>query len=132
MRSSQASNQHGRVVKARQPENPDPLSVKAGEKIAVSEREDAWEGNPEWIWVWCTDPRGKSAWAPADLLEAVKGHGRSRARARYDYDAVELAVAAGDEVLVDSEKNGWYWSANAQGECGWVPIDHISLAGCPG
>ena len=128
MRTSQASNQHGHVVKARQPENPDPLSVKSGEELLVSEREDAWQGHPEWIWVWCTDPRGKSAWAPADLLEFVPGHGRGLARARYDYDAVELAVAVADEVRVDGEKNGWYWCTTTQGARGWAPIDHITLA----
>ena len=71
MRLSQASQREGRVVKAYQPENLDPLSVATGEELQVSERSDPWQGNPDWIWVWCTDPRGKSAWAPADLLEPM-------------------------------------------------------------
>ena len=129
MKSSQDRSQHGRVVKARQPENLDPLSVQSGEELLVSEREEPWEGNPEWMWVWCTDPRGKSAWAPTDLPEPVGGQGPRRAIARYDYDAVELVVAVGDEVLVDGEKNGWYWCTSAHGTGGWVPIDHITLAG---
>ncbi len=128
MQTSQASSRKGRVVKARQPENLDPLSVKSGEELQVSERQDAWQDNPEWIWVWCTDPRDKSAWAPFDLLEPLPGQGRYRARAGYTYDAVELPVASGDEIVVNSEKNGWYWCTNSQGEQGWVPADHVTLA----
>ena len=128
MQSSQASGRKGRVVKARQPENLDPLGVTSGEELQVSERQDAWQDNLEWIWVWCTDPRNKSAWVPADLLEYLPGHGSQRARARYTYDAVELPVASGDEITVNSEKNGWYWCTNPQGEQGWVPVDHVTLA----
>ena len=127
MRPSQASYQQGRVIKAYQPENPDPLSVASGEEILVSDRSDPWQGNPDWVWIWCTDPRGKSAWAPADLLEPLSGQGRDRATARYDYNAVELKVAEGDHVLIDREKNGWYWCHSSQEGYGWVPIDHVAL-----
>jgi hypothetical protein len=127
MRSSQTSNRQGQVVKAHQRENPDPLKVASGEELLVSDRSDPWQGNPDWIWVWCTDPRGRSAWAPADLLEPIAGQGLDRATARYDYDAVELSVAVGDHLLIDGEKNGWYWCRSSQAESGWVPMDHIEL-----
>jgi hypothetical protein len=124
MRRLQAS---GRVTKSYQPENPDPLKVASGEQLQVSERSDPWQGNPDWVWIWCTDPRGKSAWAPADLLEPVQGQGPDRATARYDYYAIELKVVKGDQIIIESEKNGWYWCRSSQEEHGWVPIDHIAL-----
>ena len=127
MRPGEAGNQRGHVVKGYQRENPDPLNVASGEEILVSDRSDPWQGNPDWVWVWCTDPRGKSAWAPADLLEPVPGQGHDRATARYDYNAVELTVVEGDDIFIDGEKNGWYWCRSSVEEYGWLPIDHIAL-----
>ncbi len=117
MNTSQDFPRQGHVITAYQPENPDPLLVAAGEEIMVSAKEDPWQGNPAWIWVWCTDPRGKSAWSPANLLERDPARSE-RATARYDYDAVELAVAAGEDVQIEREESGWYWCRNAQGQQG--------------
>lgn len=48
-----------RVAKDYQAEFADPIAVEAIEAFTVSERTDAWESNSAWIWVWCTDQRGK-------------------------------------------------------------------------
>jgi uncharacterized protein YgiM (DUF1202 family) len=103
---------------------PDPLSVMAGEPLEVSERVEYWNENPDWIWIWCTDQRGKSGWTPKD---AIDFHTSSTTGiARYDYAATELTVAVGDELVVEREESGWLWCTNRQGKSGWVPADHIT------
>jgi len=104
---------------------PDPLSVMAGEPLEISERVEYWNENPDWIWLWCTDQRGKSGWVPKD---AIDFHASSTTGiARYDYAATELTVAVGDELVVEREESGWLWCTNRQGKSGWVPADHITI-----
>ena len=113
-----------RVAKDYQAEFPDAIAVEAGEAFTVSESTSAWENNPAWMWVWCTDQRGKSGWVPKD---AIDFHASSTTGiARYDYAATELIVAVGDELVVEREESGWLWCTNRQGKSGWVPADHIT------
>lgn len=114
-----------RVIKDYQASNPNPFSVSAGETFQVSERSEAWNGNPDWIWVWCTDQRGKSGWAPQNLI-ALHPDGTT-GTARYTYTAAELTVAAGDELVASKEKNGWLWCSDRQGNNGWIPLDSLTL-----
>jgi hypothetical protein len=102
----------------------DPISVRAGEALEVSGREDRWDDKPDWVWLWCTDPRGKSGWMPQGYVELIGGQGR----ARRDYAATELSVSAGETVNAEQEESGWLWCTNQQGGSGWVPADHVE---CP-
>src|SRR5437588_2132830 len=94
----------------------DPISVKAGEPLTISEKVDCWNGNPDWIWIWCTDSRGKSGWVPKGLIDFHAS--RTAGIARYDYAATELTVTVGDELLVEQEESGWFWCTNSQGKSG--------------
>jgi len=86
---------------------PDPLSMRAAETVKISEKVDYWHGNPDWIWIWCTDSRGKSGWVPNGSIDV---HANSTTGiARYDYTATELTVAIGDELVVEQEESGWLW-----------------------
>ncbi len=103
---------------------PDPISMRAGEPLTISEKVDYWNGNPDWVWVWCTDARGKSGWVPKVLID-VHSEGRTGI-ARYDYTATELTVTVGDELVVEREESGWLWCTDSQGKNGWVPADHVT------
>ena len=113
-----------RVITDHQALYTDPISVKAGEPLTISEKVDYWNGNPDWIWVWCTDARGKSGWVPKGLID-VHADG-TIGIARYDYTATELTVAVRDELVVGREESGWLWCTNSQAKSGWVPADHVT------
>ncbi|HSJ58583.1 MAG TPA: SH3 domain-containing protein [Anaerolineae bacterium] len=98
---------------------PDPIAIRAGDRLAVEERESEWAG-----WVWCTAPGGKSGWVPERYVER-RGDG---AIALCDYDATELTVRAGEMVTATTHEAGWRWCTNARGDSGWVPDEHLSRA----
>lgn len=112
-----------RVVKDYQLEFPDPIAVEAGEAFAVSEKTSAWENNPVWIWLWCTDQRGKSGWVPKNIIQ-MSADGRV-GTTHIAYNAIELTVTTGQELTIEQEESGWYWCCDHQGKRGWVPISHI-------
>src|SRR5258706_3577950 len=63
-----AEQKQGRVTSAYSAQYTDPLIVRAGEPLIESARVEPWEDNPEWMWVWCSDARGKSGWVPRDYI----------------------------------------------------------------
>lgn len=113
------------VMQEFQPTNPDPIKVEAGEPFHVSEKSDPWDNNPDWIWIWCTDQRGKSDWVPKTIIQMDKDG--QTGTTNCSYDATVLTIAVGDELTVKQEESGWLWCVNAQGEQGWVPISHVKL-----
>lgn len=114
------------VIADYQRSSQDPLTVTAGEILQVSARRDLWNNNPAWVWIWCSDPRGKSGWVPLNLLDAHSGS--STGTARYTYSAAELSVAVGETLTVYKHESGWAWCTNQQGTNGWVPLEHIKQA----
>lgn len=115
----------GQVTRAYQAQYPDPIAVQAGERLEVSAKIDHWNGNPAWVWVWCSDPRGKSGWVPQNLIET-----RSQtAVARDDYSAVELTANVGETLSIEGAESGWLWCANQHGQRGWIPADHMQPLG---
>jgi hypothetical protein len=46
-----------------------PIAVEAGEAFTISERNDVWENNPAWIWVWCADQQQRSGWLPKNIIQ---------------------------------------------------------------
>ena len=105
---------------------PDPISVNAGEVFHVSEKVEPWNNNPNWLWVWCTNQRGKSGWVPKDII-VLSADGKS-GTVRDPYDATELSVATGEELVAHQEAVGWFWCTNHAGKSGWVPLDNIKFA----
>lgn len=113
-----------RVIADYQALYPDPLSLRAGETLEISEKVEYWNGNPDWMWIWCTDQRGKSGWVPKDGIDS---HANSTTGiARYDYAATELTVAVGDELVVEREESGWLWCTDQRGKSGWIPTAHVT------
>jgi hypothetical protein len=113
-----------RVIADYQTEYPDPISVSAGETFQVSEKTDFWNGNPDWVWVWCTDLRGKQGWVPKTLIH-FNADGTT-GTARVPYSARELTITTGEELVAEQEESGWLWSTNEQGQNGWVPSGHLA------
>ncbi len=96
----------------------DPISFAQGEAV-LRERKDSDEKYPGW-W-WCTDKRGKSGWVHEAYLEEDD----YRFLGKFDYNARELTVAEGDVLEGLGEVGGWLLATKADGEQGWVPLDHV-------
>jgi hypothetical protein len=111
------------VAKDYQAEFSDPLAVEAGETFTVSERTSAWEDNPAWMWIWCTDQREKSGWVPKHII-LMDADGQA-GRTHVAYNARELTVTVGQELTIEYEESGWVWCCDQQGKRGWVPISHV-------
>ena len=112
-----------KVIEDYQAEYADPIAVEAGETFAVSEKTSTWEDNPAWMWVWCTDQRGKSGWVPQNLIQMDADGQTGSTHAAYN--AIELTVSAGQELTIEQEESGWFWCRDQQGKHGWVPISHV-------
>ncbi len=97
---------------------PEPLKLKAGEKVKLGKKVSEWSG-----WVWCEDKNGKTGWVPESYLQ-IKGNS---GKLFFDYDATELTVKRGEELRILKEQSSWLWCQNRKGECGWVPRDKISF-----
>ncbi len=114
-----------RVVKDYQASSTDPITVEAGEIFMVSEKTDAWEDNPAWLWVWCTNQDGKSGWVPKSIVQ-LSADGRTGTTS-VAYKAVELTVTAGQELVIEDEESGWFRCRDQQGGSGWVPVSHVAV-----
>lgn len=111
------------VIKDYEASNADPFSVQANELFYVSEKVDFWSGNSDWVWIWCTDQRGKSGWVPKSRVH-IDSDGSS-GTITSAYSALELTVVAGNVLEVMEEESGWLWCVDRQGKYGWVPLKHI-------
>ena len=97
---------------------PNPLILRSGETLEVSDRESEWPG-----WIWCTNQQGTSGWAPGNYLTQ---HGDTW-RANRDYDATELSVQIGEILKMREDESGWVWCTNQEGSSGWVPIENLEI-----
>jgi hypothetical protein len=110
-----------RVVTAYRTQYPDPIVFSAGEEIATG-REEPWQEHQDWLWIWCTDARGKSGWVPSGYIERLGGN---RGRGLRDYSAVELDAEEGEQLAAEVEESGWLWCTNAAGRSGWIPLANV-------
>jgi GNAT superfamily N-acetyltransferase len=101
-----------RVVRDHTPENCDPLTVRAGDRLHVGHADDEYPG-----WRWCTGPDGRAGWVPERCL---RRDGKRGVMLR-DYTARELSVRAGTEVEPGEAIAGWVWVTSAEGRSGWIP-----------
>jgi hypothetical protein len=109
------------VTKDYSAEYPDPITLAEGEAATLDGREEAWEGNPDWLWVWGENAAGKDGWIPPAWLR-IEG---ARGVALEDYDAHELSATADERVAVSREACGWAWCVADGGRSGWVPLSHL-------
>lgn len=108
-----------RIRREYQIEYPDPIQIAAGERVSVGREDNEFPG-----WKWCRASNGREGWVPVELLS----QGGSEAIVLQDYSARELAVAPGEEVLVEDARHDWLLVCNAKGERGWIPASHTEGA----
>ena len=96
----------------------DPIQLKAGEVFTLSGRRDAWEDNPDHVWLWAIALDGREGWVPEGFVAA----GQGEAIAPRDYFARELNARAGETLQILQTTNGWAWCKNSSGKTGWVPL----------
>ena len=94
------------------PERP-PLSLAAGDVVAVGRRDDDW---PAFVFV--TAAHG-SGWVPSRHLSVETG----QAVMVTAYDTTERPTRVGEtlEVVARDDESGWLWCRSADGREGWVP-----------
>lgn len=102
-----------RVIRSYKRAYENPIRLKRGDKVELGRRDDEYPG-----WRWCTNEQGIGGWVPELILDDA-------GIATRDYDAIELTVAAGDILTVETQMNGWLWCVAQSGEKGWVPESHM-------
>jgi hypothetical protein len=102
------------VIKAHEPVESKDWIVSKGEIVKFERKLTIYEG-----WIWCTNKKGESAWAPEDWVEIMNGD----CRFKRDYNAIELTVQIGEIVNGDIDVSGWIWVVNSNGAYGWIPMD---------
>jgi hypothetical protein len=108
-----------RVIKAHDPEFPEPWTVGKGERLRFERRETESAG-----WIWCTDDAGEDRWVPENWVE-IEGDSCVTKR---DYNSTELGVEVGEALTVEFEGSGWAWVTKESGESGWVPLVNLGTA----
>ncbi len=108
----------GRVTHAYTTQYPDPITIHAGETLALGRQDSEWPG-----WTWCVSPQGKSGWVPEGYIER---RGEAGVALR-DYTARELTVSPGDRLDLHMLESGWYWATDAAGQSGWVPERDVEV-----
>lgn len=90
-----------------------PLSLAAGDVVAVGRRDDDW---PAFVFV--TAAHG-SGWVPSRHLSLETG----QAVTVTAYDTTELPTSVGEtlDVVARDDESGWLWCRSADGREGWVP-----------
>jgi hypothetical protein len=105
--------QRFRAIADYDPAYPEPLVLRAGQRVRFERRETEWEG-----WLWCTSESGKPGWVPEAWL-TLRG---PFAVLQRDYCARELTVRRGTVVTGSLIESGWLWATTDTGVSGWVPL----------
>lgn len=106
-----------RIIRDYRTQYVNPIRFAQGEIVTLGERDTEWPA-----FVWTVKQDGNAGWAPLDWLKPL---GDGRAEALHDYSAQELDADAGDDIVLDDELGGWWWSRHADGRCGWIPATHL-------
>jgi hypothetical protein len=97
-----------------------PLRAAAGERFRYQRRPTPYAG-----WLFCTHESGKSGWVP-EVWVTIEG---DECVLRRNYDATELTVAGGDLLRCELVEAEWALCLTADGERGWVPLEHVEVVG---
>jgi hypothetical protein len=104
------------VTEDHKTEFPDPILLKQGEKVIITE-----EASEKWPnWILCTKIDGSNkGWVPEQIIKYENKYGTITE----DYSAKELNIAKGTIVEGLKELNGWLWSKDIKtNEFGWIPL----------
>jgi uncharacterized protein YgiM (DUF1202 family) len=110
---------HGFIIKPYLQPYPDPIRVRAGERIIP----DLTKQTNIPGWVWCSDERGKSGWVPKSWMRKQAG----RWIISRDFDAIELTVKVGEPVTIHAAESGFVWVTTTEGRSGWIPEDCVYI-----
>lgn len=97
---------------------PDPIALKQGEEVWLTDKSDHWDGH---LWIWAKNQFGKQGWIPDTLVSQAAGKHYANAA----FSAMELTCAVGDELLAINETHGWMLCAAMNGSEGWVPARNL-------
>ena len=78
---------------------PDPLKIRNGDQVQLTEKESEWPG-----WIWCINKKGKEGWVPRSYLKIQD----NQATLLKDYDATELTAKVGENFVIMEEESGWF------------------------
>ena len=109
------------IIETHETEYPNPIILKAGEKVIIGEE---FNGCENWTnWVYCKKiDNSNGGWVPKQIIEDDCGI------ILRDYSAKELNVEKGTIVEGIKELNGWLWSKNKlTNETGWIPMEKVKL-----
>jgi hypothetical protein len=107
-----------RMLRSYRAKYADPIAFAAGEALTLGERDQEW---PDFVWA--TDPRGRSGWAPLAAIDARL----VPAIACESYSARELDADAGATLTLLRETGGWWWARNGAGAEGWLPARDLEI-----
>ncbi len=111
------------VIRNYDPKYPDPIELKAGERVRLGARDIEYPG-----WIWGTSARdGRSGWIPESFLRVSGEEGE----ALRDYRAHELSVKSGEMVHVVEEALGWALVTTNDDRQGWIPLDCLAQSVSP-
>lgn len=113
-----------RTIRAYQAAYPDPLTVEAGEWVAIDKADEEW---PDFVW--CRNRNEKGGWVPKSYLSNAEAGGN--AYLLKTYSAQELTIPAGECIDILESEGGWHWARSAAGLEGWLPGDCLEFIGTP-
>jgi hypothetical protein len=99
-----------------------PIEVMKGQTVALTGREDIWDGHR---WLWAVSVDGREGWIPDSLITVAS----MKPVACYDYSAIELTCPAGETVEFLCQTHGWAWCRKSDGSEGWLPLKNLD-EGC--
>jgi SH3-like domain-containing protein len=97
----------------------DPITLSKGEPLALTGREDVWDGHR---WLWAVAQDGREGWVPDGLIT----DGPAGPVAAGDFSALELSCSAGAAVEIIWQTHGWAWCQKTDGSEGWLPLRILS------
>lgn len=109
-----------KVVKERESEFQNPLSVKKWEEVTCLEK-----SNPEgdWAsWILCRT-YDNEGWVPEQVVDIQEDFGLITE----DYNAVEFNLVLNEILIKEKEMNGWIWCYKEEepDKKAWAPLNHI-------
>ena len=99
-----------------------PIEVMKGQAVALTGREDIWDGHR---WLWAVSEDGLEGWVPDSFITGDA----ENPIACYDYSAIELTCSAGEIVEFLRQTHGWAWCRKSDGSEGWLPLQNLD-EGC--
>lgn len=109
------------VIRPHVSEFPEPMVVKKGDRVSVSELYEGPEGWPDWYLY--SSPGQQAGFMAEQILDR---HADESATMLGDFTNRELHVVEGEMLHGERQLNGWLWATRiSDSATGWVPLDNI-------